>query len=38
MDGSAGLLEGRDNLPPVDEAWWAAYRHRLDRPARGVGR
>jgi uncharacterized protein DUF664 len=38
IDGSAGLLRGNDNLPPVDEAWWAAHRDRLERAARAATR
>jgi uncharacterized damage-inducible protein DinB len=37
IDGSAGLREGNDNLPPVDEAWWGAYRDRLETVARAAG-
>jgi hypothetical protein len=33
IDGSVGLREGNDNMPPVDEAWWASYRERLERVA-----
>ena len=38
IDGSAGLRAGNDNLPVVDEAWWQAYRERLDRVAQEAGR
>lgn len=38
IDGSAGLREGQDNMPQVDEAWWASYRDRLESVAREVGR
>jgi uncharacterized damage-inducible protein DinB len=34
IDGAAGLLPGRDSLPPADAAWWATYHDRLDRIAR----
>ncbi|WP_340377476.1 DinB family protein [Streptomyces sp. SS7] len=34
IDGSAGFLQGNDNLPPVDRAGWEAYRERLERAAR----
>jgi uncharacterized damage-inducible protein DinB len=33
-DGSVGLREGNDNLPPGDAAWWQEYRDRLERAAR----
>jgi len=38
IDGSAGLLKGRDNLPPFDERWWVGYRDRLERAARSAAR
>ena len=34
IDGAAGLTPGRLNLPPGDQAWWAAYRDRVERAAR----
>lgn len=34
VDGEAGFRAGNDNLPDVDEAWWAAYRDRLEQVAR----
>lgn len=34
IDGSAGLLPGRENLPGHDRAWWAAYRDEVERAAR----
>lgn len=34
MDGSAGLLQGNENLPERDAAWWASYRHQLEQVAR----
>lgn len=37
IDGSVGLREGNDNMAPVDEAWWASYRKRLETVAREVG-
>lgn len=37
IDGSVGLREGNDNMPPVDEAWWGDYRNRLEQVAREVG-
>ena len=33
IDGSVGLREGGDNMPPVDEAWWASYCARLESVA-----
>lgn len=36
IDGAAGLREGNDNLAPGDDAWWAAYRERLEQVAREV--
>lgn len=37
IDGSAGWLPGKDNLPAGDAAWWEDYRRRLERVAREVG-
>ncbi len=37
IDGSAGLREDNDNLPPADLAWWAAYRARLEQAAGEAG-
>ncbi|MCI3275173.1 DinB family protein [Streptomyces cylindrosporus] len=34
LDGSAGYLNGKDNLAPGDRAWWEEYRQRLERAAR----
>jgi uncharacterized damage-inducible protein DinB len=34
LDGAAGLRAGGSNLPEVDEAWWHAYRARLEQAAR----
>lgn len=34
IDGSVGYLEGKDNLPPGDQAWWVDYWSRLERVAR----
>jgi hypothetical protein len=34
VDGSAGLRQDNDNMPPGDAAWWAQYRDRLERAAR----
>ena len=33
LDGAAGLRAGGSNLPEQDEAWWAAYRARLEAAA-----
>ncbi len=33
IDRSAGLLPGRENLPEHDQAWWAAYRDKVERAA-----
>ncbi|MBN1092657.1 DinB family protein [Blastococcus sp. TML/M2B] len=37
LDGSVGNQGVGDNLPDVDEAWWAAHRERLDEVARQAG-
>jgi uncharacterized damage-inducible protein DinB len=37
IDGAAGLRVDNDNMAPVDSAWWAEYRERLERVARKVG-
>ena len=34
IDGSVGNQWVGDNLPERDQAWWAAYRERLERTAR----
>lgn len=34
IDGTAGLRRVGDNLPDGDDAWWAAYRDRVERAAR----
>ena len=34
IDGAVGLRRDNDNMAPGDEAWWAAYRERLDQAAR----
>ena len=38
IDGAVGLLEGNDNMPPADQAWWPSYRDRLERVAQAAGR
>lgn len=35
IDGTVGLRADNDNMPPVDEAWWAAYRERVESVAKG---
>jgi hypothetical protein len=37
IDGSAGLRADNQNMPPGDEAWWAAFRERIEQVARKVG-
>ena len=37
IDGAAGLRAGMSNLPDVDEAWWEAYRTRLEQAAQQAG-
>ncbi len=34
IDGSAGLLPGRDNLPNQDDAWWVAHHEEIEQAAR----
>jgi hypothetical protein len=34
IDGAAGWLPEKDNLPAEDKAWWANYRDRLEHAAR----
>ncbi|MEV6500682.1 DinB family protein [Streptomyces prunicolor] len=34
IDGSVGYLQGKDNMPPGDQAWWEDHRDRLERAAR----
>ncbi|WP_405949000.1 DinB family protein [Streptomyces prunicolor] len=34
IDGSVGYLQGNDNMPPGDQAWWEGHRDRLERVAR----
>jgi uncharacterized damage-inducible protein DinB len=36
VDGSAGLLQGNENLPPGDAAWWDAHRARVETAARAA--
>ena len=37
VDGTVGLREGNDNMPPGDAAWWAGYRDQVERAARAAG-
>jgi hypothetical protein len=37
IDGTAGLWQGNDNLPPADQSWWEDYRRRLELVAQQVG-
>lgn len=37
IDGNVGLRKDNDNMPPVDETWWASYRERLERIAIEAG-
>jgi uncharacterized damage-inducible protein DinB len=34
IDGTVGLLEGNDNMPPGDQQWWDRHRARLESVAR----
>jgi hypothetical protein len=34
IDGKAGLTADRPNLPSADQAWWGAYRQRVETAAR----
>lgn len=36
IDGSVGLRQGAENLPPVDADWWAAYRDRVETAAKAA--
>lgn len=37
VDGSVGLHQGNDNLPPRERMWWEEYHSRLERVAREAG-
>ena len=37
IDGSAGLLQGHDNLPGIDPTWWRSHRDRVEAAARLAG-
>jgi hypothetical protein len=34
IDGTTGMQQNNDNMPPGDKAWWENYRNRLERVAR----
>jgi hypothetical protein len=34
VDGTAGMIPGRENMAPGDESWWEQYRARLEQVAR----
>lgn len=38
IDGAAGVSAASPNLPPGDQAWWQAYRDRLEAAARAAAR
>ncbi|BBC34367.1 uncharacterized protein SGFS_056610 [Streptomyces graminofaciens] len=38
LDGSVGMNEGNDSMPPGDPAWWADYRSRLEDAAKEADR
>jgi uncharacterized damage-inducible protein DinB len=38
IDGTVGLRPANDNMAPGDEAWWEAYRARLEEAAQAAGR
>jgi len=38
IDGAAGLLDGNDNLPAGDQAWWASYRAQVESAAQEASR
>jgi uncharacterized damage-inducible protein DinB len=38
IDGTAGLRDGNDNMPPGDPAWWENYRSRLEHVAQEANR
>ncbi|MEU7581095.1 DinB family protein [Streptomyces sp. NPDC041068] len=37
IDGTTGLRDGSDNMPPRDAAWWRDHRDRVERAARQAG-
>ncbi len=38
IDGAVGLRDGNDNMPGVEESWWADHRSRLEHAARVASR
>jgi hypothetical protein len=36
IDGAVGLRDGNDNMAPGDQAWWEAYRRRLESVAQDM--
>lgn len=38
MDGAVGMNQGNDSMASHDQAWWEAYRDRLERAAREADR
>lgn len=38
IDGAVGARDGNENMASGDQAWWEAYRSRLERVAQEVGR
>ncbi|WP_460394849.1 DinB family protein [Actinophytocola sediminis] len=36
VDGAAGMLAGKDNLPAGDRQWWADYRDRVEKSAQAA--
>ncbi|MDA3627372.1 DinB family protein [Saccharopolyspora oryzae] len=38
IDGQVGLVDGNDNMPDADQAWWEDYRARLERVAEDASR
>jgi uncharacterized damage-inducible protein DinB len=37
IDGSVGLRQGNDNMPPGDQQWWEQFRDRVEAAAREAG-
>ncbi|MFJ7997979.1 DinB family protein [Streptomyces sp. NPDC096310] len=37
IDGAAGLLKTKGNMPPGDQAWWEEHRRNLEQVAREAG-
>jgi uncharacterized damage-inducible protein DinB len=37
VDGTVGQSEGNEYIPPVDRAWWADHRSRVERVAQEAG-